>query len=76
MHGHSLSGAPECFNEADARAALKSGVFGAAAGDLSPILSAGLCDGSQNTTEPKYNMDLWCVSHTTKFSSLATFRMS
>ncbi|KAI4276473.1 MAG: hypothetical protein L6R38_005663 [Xanthoria sp. 2 TBL-2021] len=37
---------------------LKPGVFGAAAGDLSPILSAGLCEGSQNTTTPSYNMDL------------------
>ncbi|KAL8674163.1 MAG: hypothetical protein Q9168_001414 [Polycauliona sp. 1 TL-2023] len=37
---------------------LNDGVFGAAAGDLSPILSAGLCEGSQNTTTPSYNMDL------------------
>ncbi|KAL8972958.1 MAG: hypothetical protein Q9183_000259 [Haloplaca sp. 2 TL-2023] len=31
-------------------------IYGAAAGDLSPILSAGFCDGSQNTTQPSYDM--------------------
>ncbi|KAI4258760.1 MAG: hypothetical protein LQ352_001069 [Teloschistes flavicans] len=38
--------------------ALQIGTFGAAAGDLSPLLSAGFCDGSQNTTMPSYDMSL------------------
>lgn len=38
--------------------ALKSDVYGAAAGDLSPSLSAGLCEGSQNTTTPQYDMSV------------------
>ncbi|KAI4099534.1 MAG: hypothetical protein L6R37_005925 [Teloschistes peruensis] len=38
--------------------ALGNGTFGAAAGDLSPLLSAGFCDGSQNTTMPNYDMSL------------------
>lgn len=41
--------------------ALKSSVYGAAAGDLSPLLSAGFCDGTQNTTTPSYEMSKWCV---------------
>lgn len=40
---------------------MKSSVYGAAAGDLSPLLSAGFCDGSQNTTTPNYNMGTWWV---------------
>ncbi|KAL8873346.1 MAG: hypothetical protein Q9174_001166 [Haloplaca sp. 1 TL-2023] len=35
---------------------MNEGIYGAAAGDLSPILSAGFCDGSQNTTQPSYDM--------------------
>ncbi|KAL8841201.1 MAG: hypothetical protein Q9170_000990 [Blastenia crenularia] len=46
---------------ADQEAALKADVYGAAAGDLSPMLSAGFCDGSQNTTTPQYDMGEWYV---------------
>ncbi|KAL8728389.1 MAG: hypothetical protein Q9166_005433 [cf. Caloplaca sp. 2 TL-2023] len=52
------AGAFACFNHTNGRAVLNSGVYGAAAGDLSPILSAGLCDGSQNITTPEYDMAL------------------
>lgn len=40
---------------------MKPSVYGAAAGDLSPLLSAGFCDGSQNTTTPDYDMGTWLV---------------
>ncbi|KAL8767791.1 MAG: hypothetical protein Q9209_005785 [Squamulea sp. 1 TL-2023] len=57
--GSTVCGGSESLQHyANQKAALKPGTFGAAAGDLSPILSAGLCDGSQNTTTPTYNMDL------------------
>ncbi|KAL8702331.1 MAG: hypothetical protein Q9224_000033 [Gallowayella concinna] len=54
----------DCLDVSDGKAALKSGVFGAAAGDLSPILSAGLCDGTQNTTTPDYDMSKWYALQT------------
>lgn len=43
----------------DNNAVMKSGMYGAAAGDLSPDLSAGFCDGTQNMTTPSYDMSRW-----------------
>lgn len=56
------------FSSANPKTAIKTGIFGAAAGDLSPLLSAGFCDGSQNTTTPSYDMGKWYVYSVATFS--------
>lgn len=64
--GSSIGKLPQQMSElcmgANRGTALEPNVYGAAAGDLSPSLSAGLCEGSQNTTAPQYDMSQWCVT--------------
>ena len=52
------------------------GVYKAAAGDISPDLSGGLCDGSQSDPNAQYDMSKWYVDGVFRLNSVTDLQAS